>query len=57
MTDIKHRLDVNKSLNKLMNSCDPNLARVFIPWALKNHRYIRSFIRLKKTHIKAKNLR
>ena len=57
MTDIKHKSDVNKSLNKLMNSYDPNIARVFIPWALKNPRYIRSFIRLKKNHIIAKQLR
>jgi MoaA/NifB/PqqE/SkfB family radical SAM enzyme len=37
-------------LRKTINNIDVNIARVFIPWAVKNPRYLRSFYRLKKTY-------
>ena len=44
-------------LKNTINAVDPNIARIFLPWALKNPRYLRSFLKLKKTYINSKKIR
>ncbi len=48
MTNIKTKIPW--ILKKTVNSYDPNLAKVFLPWALRNPRYLKSFIRLRKSY-------
>ncbi|MBN2330431.1 MAG: radical SAM protein [Candidatus Aenigmarchaeota archaeon] len=45
------------SLIRNANNLDPNLARVFLPFALGNPRYLKGFFSLLGTHIKAKRRR
>ncbi len=50
--------DVIKApLNKALESLDPNLARVFIPFAVRKPRYFISFLRLFRAHRKARDVR
>src|SRR5512136_1252281 len=44
-------------LKNTMTRYDPKIASVFLPWALSNPRYIRSFFRLRRVNEKARKLR
>jgi MoaA/NifB/PqqE/SkfB family radical SAM enzyme len=44
-------------LKKTFEQYDPHMARIFLSWACHNPRYIRSFIRLRRTNNKAKHKR
>ena len=44
-------------LEKTVRSYDQNLAKIILPWALKNPRYLRTFIRLRKVYKKAEQTR
>ncbi len=45
------------ALRKALNSKDPNLTRVFIPWVLRHPRYLRSLVRLSREYRKARKAR
>jgi MoaA/NifB/PqqE/SkfB family radical SAM enzyme len=52
------RQSQEEGIRRVMAKVDPQVARVFLPWALHNPRYLRTFIKLRKTHatgIKARN--
>lgn len=49
--------EVPRILKNTMNKYDPKLATIFLPWAVSNPRYIRSFFRLRRVNEKAKKLR
>ena len=55
--DSKLKNKVPSILKNTMDKYDPKIASVFLPWACRNPRYIRSFLRLRKTNIKAKKSR
>ncbi len=44
-------------LKKTMNIVDPKLASIFLPWAIRNPRYLCSFYRLKRTYNKSNKSR
>jgi MoaA/NifB/PqqE/SkfB family radical SAM enzyme len=46
-----------KILKNTIDKYDTNLTRIFLHWAIRNPRYIRSFFRLSKTNIKTKKSR
>ena len=53
----KSHSEVPLILKNTMNKYDPKIASVFLPWAISNPRYIRSFFRLRRINEKAKKLR
>jgi MoaA/NifB/PqqE/SkfB family radical SAM enzyme len=44
-------------LERTVNSYDPNLAKIILPWALRHPRYLRTFIRLRKIFKKSEQTR
>jgi MoaA/NifB/PqqE/SkfB family radical SAM enzyme len=53
----KSNSEIPSILKNTMNKYDPKIASVFLPWAVSNPRYIRSFFRLRRVNEKAKKLR
>jgi MoaA/NifB/PqqE/SkfB family radical SAM enzyme len=53
----KFHSEVPLILKNTMNKYDPKIASVFLPWAVNNPRYIRSFFRLRRVNLKAKKIR
>lgn len=45
------------TLEKTINHVDKNLARIFLPWALRHPRYLKSFYTLRKTYINSDKTR
>ena len=45
------------ALGKTVEGLDPNMAKVFIPWALKNPRYMKTFLTLLGTHLRTREIR
>lgn len=52
-------INQNKSstLKLMINKYDPKIASIFLPWACKNPRYLRSFLRLKCAYLKSEKSR
>jgi MoaA/NifB/PqqE/SkfB family radical SAM enzyme len=46
-----------KQMKKVLDGLDPNMSRLFVPWVLRNPRYIRAGIRLARSYKKTKKLR
>ena len=44
-------------LKKTIDLYDPNIARIFLPWALRHPKYIRSFVRLRKSYLMSEKIR
>ncbi len=44
-------------LKKTIDLYDPNIARIFLPWALRYPKYIRSFVRLRKSYLMSEKIR
>jgi len=44
-------------LKKTLESYAPNIARIFLPWICRHPRYLRGFLRLRRTHLQAKKRR
>jgi len=44
-------------LKKTMESYDPNIACIFLPWICRHPRYLRGFLRLRRTHLQVKKCR
>jgi MoaA/NifB/PqqE/SkfB family radical SAM enzyme len=44
-------------LERLLESVDPRLARIFVPWALRHSRHLPAFIRLARTHERSMRIR
>jgi len=55
--DYKFTTKGSSILKNTMDKYDPKIASVFLPWACCHPRYIRSFLRLRKTNIKSKKAR
>ena len=55
--NLNHSSKVPSILKNTMDKYDPKIASVFLPWACRHPRYIRSFLRLRKTNTKAKKIR
>jgi MoaA/NifB/PqqE/SkfB family radical SAM enzyme len=53
----KSKSEAPPILKNTMNRYDPKIASVFLPWAVSNPRYIRSFFQLRRVNEKAKKLR
>ncbi len=46
-----------KNLQKTIDLYDPNIARIFLPWALRHPKYIRSFLMLRKSYLLSEKIR
>jgi len=46
-----------KHLQKTIDLYDPNIARIFLPWAFRHPKYIRSFLRLRKSYLSSEKTR
>lgn len=46
-----------KQMKKVLDGLDPNMSRLFVPWVLRNPRYIRAGLRLARSYKKTENLR
>ena len=46
-----------ETLKTTINNYDPNLTRIFLPWAIKHPKYIRSFLKLKQSYLKSEKIR
>lgn len=44
-------------LKKTIDLYDPNIARIFLPWGLRHPKYIRSFLRLRKSYLISEKIR
>jgi MoaA/NifB/PqqE/SkfB family radical SAM enzyme len=44
-------------MKKVLDGLDPNMSRLFVPWVLRNPRYIRAGIRLARSYRKTEKLR
>lgn len=44
-------------LQKTIDLYDPNIARIFLPWAFRHPKYIRSFLRLRKSYLLSEKIR
>ena len=40
-------------LKKTIDVYDPNIASVFLPWALRHPKYVRSFLGLRQSYLKS----
>jgi MoaA/NifB/PqqE/SkfB family radical SAM enzyme len=47
----------NGQMKKVLDGLDPNMSRLFVPWVLRNPRYIRAGIRLARAYKKTEKLR
>ncbi|MFW9834736.1 MAG: radical SAM/SPASM domain-containing protein [Candidatus Thorarchaeota archaeon] len=47
----------NGQMKKVLDGLDPNMSRLFVPWVLRNPRYIRAGIRLARAYKKTERLR
>ena len=55
--DYKRTIKVPATLKRTLNKYDPKLTSVFLPWVCQNPRYLRAFIRLRRTYIRTKQAR
>ncbi len=46
-----------RQMKKVLDGLDPNMSRLFVPWVLRNPRYIRTGIRLARSYKKTERLR
>ena len=53
----KETIKAPATLKRTLNKYDPKLASVFLPWVCRHPRYLRAFIRLRRTHIRTKQAR
>jgi MoaA/NifB/PqqE/SkfB family radical SAM enzyme len=45
------------SLQKTLNLYDPNIANIFLPWACRHPKYLRSFFRLRRSYLTSEKIR
>ena len=48
---------IPSTLKHTIDSYDPKIASVFLPWVCRHPRYLRGFLRLRRTHIRTKQSR
>ena len=46
-----------ENLQKTIDLYDPNIAKIFLPWAFRHPKYIRSFLRLRKSYLLSEKIR
>ena len=51
------RINDFSSLENTINNYDTNIAKIFLTWALKNPRYLKSFFKLKRSYLESEKLR
>jgi len=49
--------ELPSTLKHTIDSYDPKIASVFLPWVCRHPRYLRGFLRLRRTHLQAKKRR
>jgi MoaA/NifB/PqqE/SkfB family radical SAM enzyme len=60
LTTIKEqtsKISTPGKMKKVLDGLDPNMSRLFVPWVLRNPRYIRAGIRLARAYKKTEKLR
>ena len=60
LTTVKEHANGIKSpgqMKKVLDGLDPNMSRLFVPWVLRNPRYIRAGFRLARSYKKTERLR
>ena len=51
------KISTPRKMKKVLDGLDPNMSRLFVPWVLRNPRYLRAGIRLARSYKKTEKLR